>query len=255
MFPCLSRFVMPPALLVVLHQSQSCTGRIGRMLKAKGYRLQICRPACGETLPADLSPYQGVVVFGGPMSANDETAHIRREIDWIGEVLHARVSYLGICLGAQMLARQLGAPVAPHPEGRAEIGFHPIWPTSAGRALLPQPLHVYQRHKEGFALPRGAALLARGAMFENQLFRYGEAAYGLQFHPEVTFDIMCRLHKEERCAVLGRGMQGMAEQHLLKFMHGPKLAYWLDGFLSTWLSKEPDAVAEPALRAGAQAPA
>lgn len=247
---------MSPRILVVLHQRQSCTGRIGRKLQARGYRLDICRPACGEPLPADLSAYAGVVVFGGPMSANDETAHIRREIDWIGEVLRAERPFLGICLGAQMLARQLGASVAPHPAGDAEIGFHRIEPTSPGRALLPQALHVYQWHKEGFALPRDATLLARGETFENQFFRYGRAAFGLQFHPEVTFDIMCRLHKEERCAVLGREAQGMAEQHLRKLVHGPRLARWLDGFLSAWLSFTPEATrARPdqALRAGAQA--
>jgi len=248
---------MSPKILVVLHRPQSCTGRIGRKLKARGYQLQICRPACGETLPDDLSAFDGVVVFGGPMSANDETPHIRREIDWIGQVLRAEMPYLGICLGAQMLARQLGATVAPHPAGDVEIGFHRIEPTEDGLGLLPQPLHVYQWHKEGFTLPREARLLARGALFENQFFRYGAAAYGLQFHPEVTFDIMCRLHKEERCAVLGADNQGMAEQHLRKLLHGPRLARWLDGFLSVWLTGAPEALAAPAqqLRAGARAPA
>jgi GMP synthase (glutamine-hydrolysing) len=246
---------MSPKILVVLHRPQSCTGRIGRKLKARGYRLEICRPACGEPLPGDVAAYDGVIVFGGPMSANDETAHIRREIDWIGAVLRAEIPYLGICLGAQMLARQLGARVAPHPDGDAEIGFHRIEPTPAGRDVLPQPLHVYQWHKEGFALPRDAALLARGTLFENQLFRYGACAFGLQFHPEVTFDIMCRLHKEERCAVLGSETQGMAEQHLRKLVHGPRLARWLDGFLSAWLHAPETWAPSTPLRAGAQAPA
>ena len=251
------RVVMPPKILVVLPQPQSCTGRIGRKLKARGYQLEIRRPACGEALPEHLDTYEGVVVFGGPMSANDETAHIRREIAWIGEVLRTEVPYLGICLGAQMLARQLGARVAPHPAGDIEIGFHRIDPTEAGRELLPEPLHVYQWHKEGFALPHDATLLARGTMFENQFFRYGASAFGLQFHPEVTFDIMCRLHKEERCAVLGADSQGMAAQHLLKLVHGPRLARWLDGFLSAWLTglPQPWTLPQERIRAGAQAPA
>jgi GMP synthase (glutamine-hydrolysing) len=245
---------MSSSVLVVLHREQSCTGRVGRLLKARGYRLEICRPACGEALPKDLAHYAAVSVFGGPMSVNDETPHIRREIDWIGTVLKAEVPFLGVCLGAQMLARQLGARVAPHPSGQAEIGFHPVLPTEAGRAILPGPLHVYQWHKEGFSLPRGARLLARGEMFENQLFQYGDSAFGLQFHPEVTFDIMCRLHKEERCTVLASDMQGAATQHLMKLVHGRKLARWLDGFLSGWLSGVPEPRRVP-LRAGAQAPA
>src|SRR5882724_1317465 len=111
---------MSASILVVLHQRQSCTGRIGRKLKARGLHLDICRPALGEALPSDLSAYRGVVVFGGSMSANDETDFIRREIDLIGAVLAADIPYLGVCLGAQLLARQLGATVSRHPEGEKE---------------------------------------------------------------------------------------------------------------------------------------
>lgn len=247
---------MTSPVLVVLHRKESCPGRIGRQLRAQGHALQLCRPACGEALPASLPHYAGVIVFGGPMSANDETLHIRREIDWIGDVLRAGVPFLGVCLGAQMLAKQLGGHVGPHPLGEAEIGFHPILPTEAGLGVLPRPLRVYQWHREGFTLPRDAVLLARGAMFENQLFRYGERAFGLQFHPEVTFDIMCRLHREARCAVLGRNGRGMAQQHLMKLVHGPRLARWLEGFLSRWLTGESEAEAAPVFSpAGERAPA
>ncbi len=101
---------------------------------------------------------------------------------------------LGVCLGAQMLARHLGHRVYRHPEGKVEIGYYPIVPTEAGEALCaaPFPTHVYQWHREGFDLPRGATLLAAGSDFEAQAFRYGPAAYGLQFHPEVTYAMMCR---------------------------------------------------------------
>mgnify|MGYP003693624573 CR=1 FL=1 len=71
--------------------------------------------------------------------------------------------FLGICLGAQMLAMQLGAQVAPHPQGRAQIGYYPIRPTPAGLAICPNwPDHVYHWHREGFELPVGAELLAEG---------------------------------------------------------------------------------------------
>ena len=79
---------------------------------------------------------------------------MRREIDWIEVPLREQRPFLGICLGAQMLARQLGARVAPHPQGRAEIGYYPIRPTAAGHALCPDwPEHVYHWHREGFELP------------------------------------------------------------------------------------------------------
>ena len=63
--------------------------------------------------------------------------YVRREIDWIAVPLREQRPFLGICLGAQMLAKQLGARVAPHPEGRAQIGYYPIRPTAAGTARLP----------------------------------------------------------------------------------------------------------------------
>src|SRR4030088_56219 len=79
----------------------------------------------------------GAVIFGGPMSANDPDDYVRREIDWIAVPLREDRPFLGICLGAQMLAVQLGARVAPHPHGRAQIGYYPIRPTSAGLKICP----------------------------------------------------------------------------------------------------------------------
>jgi GMP synthase (glutamine-hydrolysing) len=242
---------MSEPIAIVLHRQHSCPGRIGRMLRARGHRLDVFRPALGDDLPADVSAYAGVIVFGGPMSANDETPFIRREIDWIGAVLKAGLPYIGICLGAQLLAKQLGARVAHHPQGRVEIGFHPVTPTEEGRHLLSAPLQVYQWHREGFTLPRGTRLLARGTLFENQLFSYGHAAYGLQFHPEITLDIMCRLlrEEEEEHGGMRPGAQSQAEQHVRKLVHGPALARWLDRFLSLWLAETPAHLhAEPGAR-------
>ncbi len=82
--------------------------------------------------------------------------------------------YLGICLGAQMLAHHLGARVYKHADGHAEVGYYPIRPTEAGREVVdPWPEQVYQWHREGFDLPNGAELMAEGDSFPVQAFRYG----------------------------------------------------------------------------------
>ena len=93
-----------------------------------------------------------------------------------------------------MLARHLGQPVGGHPEGRVEVGYYPIRPTDAGHGLCaaPFPTCVYQWHREGFDLPNGATLLAEGEDFEAQAIRVGERAFGLQFHPDVTYAMMCQ---------------------------------------------------------------
>jgi GMP synthase (glutamine-hydrolysing) len=172
-------------VLVVLHQETSTPGRVGNALRALGHPLDIRRPRFGDRLPETLDNHAGAVIFGGPMSANDPDEFVRREIDWISVPLREQRPFLGICLGAQMLAMQLGARVAPHPEGRTEIGYYPIRPTSAGLEICPNwPGHVYHWHREGFELPASAELLAEGGDFPIQAFR-AEHAFGLQFHPDV----------------------------------------------------------------------
>jgi len=110
-------------VLIVLHQETSTPGRVGNALRALGHPLDIRRPRFGDPLPESLDGHAGAVIFGGPMSANDPDDFVRREIDWISVPLREQRPFLGICLGAQMLAMQLGARVAPHPQGRAQIGY------------------------------------------------------------------------------------------------------------------------------------
>ena len=141
-------------VLIVLHQETSTPGRVGNALRALGHPLDIRRPRFGDPLPDTLDQHAGAVIFGGPMSANDPDDYVRREIDWIEIPLREQRPFLGICLGAQMLAKQLGAQVAPHHEGRVEVGYYPIRPTEAGHALCPDwPERVYHWHGEGFQLP------------------------------------------------------------------------------------------------------
>src|SRR3984893_12309981 len=173
-FPVRASAVAAPLrpVLIVLHQETSQPGRVGNVLRAHGHGLDIRRPRFGDSLPETLEEHAGAVIFGGPMSANDPDDYVRREIDWIAVPLREQRPLLGICLGAQMLAMHLGARVAPHREGRAEIGYYPIRPTPAGLALSQHwPDQVYHWHREGFELPAGAELLAEGSDFPVQAFR------------------------------------------------------------------------------------
>jgi GMP synthase (glutamine-hydrolysing) len=124
-------------VLVVLHGENSTPGRIGRLLRELGAPLDIRRPRFGDPLPTTMRDHSGAVFFGGPMSVNDEEDWLKREIDWIGAPLKENKPFLGICLGAQLLARHLGHPVGEHPEGRVEVGYYPIHPTEAGQNPSP----------------------------------------------------------------------------------------------------------------------
>lgn len=234
-----ARHGKPSDILVVVHQAHSSAGRVGERLQKRGYGLDVRRPALGDKLPETLDNHAGVAVFGGPMSVNDPLPFIRTEINLIENALAAKTPLLGICLGAQMMARALGAQVKPHHEGENEIGYYPLSPTKAGSGMLSWPSHVYHWHSEGFDLPHGADLLATGATFPNQAFRYGNAAYGLQFHPEVTRDMMCMWTERGASHLTRRGAQpGLA--HLEGWArYDSAVCQWLDAFLDRWL--EPDA--------------
>jgi GMP synthase (glutamine-hydrolysing) len=222
------------AILVVVHQTRSNPGHIGHWLRARGFRLDIRRPFDGDPLPATLAFYDGAIVFGGPMSVNDPCAYIRREIGWIGVALKENKPLLGVCLGAQMLARHLGARVAPRGDHGAEIGYCPIRPTRDGAAMLDWPSHVYQWHGEGFDLPVGATLLAAGDRFENQAYAYGPRAFGLQFHAEVTRQMVHRWTTHSACMMERPGAQRLAAHVDGHARHARAQQAWLDAFLSRW---------------------
>ncbi len=233
-----------PPVLIVLHQDTSTPGRVGRLLQERGHPLDIRRPRYGDPLPDTLRDHAGAAVFGGPMSANDPEEFIRREIDWVGVALREDKPFLGLCLGAQLLARHLGARVWPHPDGRAEIGYYPLVPTPAGEALAARigaswPAQVYHWHREGFDAPAGAETLATGDDFPTQAIRAGRAAYGLQFHPEVTHAMLCRwtVRGVERLSL--PGAQDRHRQIEGRLQHDPGVARWLDAFLDHWLDGRP----------------
>lgn len=228
-----------PPVLIVLHQERSSPGRVGQMLVEKGYRLDIRRPVLGDPLPVTLENHAGAIVFGGPMSANDPDDFVKREIDWLGVPLKERRPYLGICLGAQMLVRHLGGTVAGHRDGLTEIGWYPLRATESGKALLPWPQMVYHFHREGFDLPSGAELLAEGDVYPHQAFRYGETAWGLQFHAELTRAMMHRwvVHGAHRFTMPNAQL---GKAHLDgRFLHDAPLRSWLSTFLDLVFTENP----------------
>ena len=228
-------------VLIVLHQEHSTPGRVGHRLAARGFRLDVRRPRFGDALPETLAGHAGAIIFGGPMSVNDPDNYVKAETDWIGVPLREGAPFLGLCLGAQMLARTLGAAVGPHADGHIELGWFGLTPTEAGRRLLAWPDRVHQFHKEGFGLPAGATLLAEGSAdtFPNQAFAYGDTAFGIQFHVELTTAMVGRWTGRigERARIPGGQSQAM---HLEgRALHDWKTSAFLDAFLDLWLKRDP----------------
>jgi GMP synthase (glutamine-hydrolysing) len=221
--------------LIIVHRRHSRVGRLGTKLTARGYQVEVRCPMEGDALPDDPGRYQGVAVLGGPMSANDDgLPGIRAELEWIPKVVESGTPFFGICLGAQMLARSLGGTVATHPEGRAEIGYYPISAEAEAADLFDDDLCVYHWHRDGFSIPEGAVRLARGQDFPNQAFRF-QNAYGVQFHPEVTHEMMQAWITASGHRLAMPGAQCPDTQQAGYERHHESLGDWLDRFLDRWL--------------------
>jgi GMP synthase (glutamine-hydrolysing) len=227
-----------PVLLVV-HQKTSDPGRIGMRLRTMGWPIDICRHACGDPLPESLDGYSGVVIFGGPQSANDDHEDfIRNELDWTPKVIDSGTPFLGVCLGAQIMARAYGGTVGEHPEGQVEIGYYPVRATQAGEEFFPDEMRIFQWHREGFEVPDCATLMATGDHYENQAIGIGPNAVGIQFHPEVTEQMNRRWLIGGAARLECPGAQQPDEHMLARATHDPFVDQWVDGFLRKWLSTD-----------------
>jgi GMP synthase (glutamine-hydrolysing) len=228
---------MKPTVLLIDHPVSHRDDRASLWLQEKGYSLEWCSPGKGDSLPPVDSGYAGVICYGGVESANDDgTDYIRAELDWIGRWVDNGGRYLGICLGSQLLARTLGGRVVAHQDGLHEIGYVEITPTPAANGFLAGPMHVYHWHNEGFEIPASAELLASGPVFPNQAFRYGEKAYGIQFHPEMGPEVISRWMREAAHMLAEPGAQSAEKQMADNKRFDGEMAAWLRGFLDRWLA-------------------
>lgn len=224
--------------IAVVHMDQSCTGAVGVMLQRQ-FDVLVVRPGSGEALP-DIDTVDGpVVVFGGPMGVHDATAlaWLGHEMQWIGQCLDRGVRMVGICLGAQLIARASGHGIVSCADGALECGYYPIH-AEAGIAM---PQWAYQWHRNGVVPANGARIpmqvLARSGWTRGvavQAFRVGEAM-GLQFHPEITATTIRRWIARDWLD-LGRPGGRPARQHLDEHArHMPGMRAWVDGELAGWL--------------------
>jgi GMP synthase (glutamine-hydrolysing) len=164
-------------------------GLIAPALQSRGLAVQYVDMFDGAPPPQRIGDAAGLIFMGGPMSANDDLPYLRAELALIERAAQAGTPVLGVCLGAQLIAKALGARV--YRNRVKEIGWFPVsWtPAAASDPLfagLSDAETVFHWHSETFDLPPGAELLARSEACSHQAFRVGANVYGLQFHLEVT---------------------------------------------------------------------
>jgi GMP synthase (glutamine-hydrolysing) len=180
-------------VVIIMHIQSEGPGSLGDYLEKRGAGLDFVRLYAGDKLP-EISDCDAIVSLGGPMNVDDEDKYpfLAHETGFLRRAFEAKKPVLGICLGAQMIAKAAGARVVKSPQ--KEVGWSNIDLTEEGAADpifkdLPHKLEVLQWHEDMFEIPNGGKLLAESKDCPHQALRYANAV-GLQFHVEVTKEIL-----------------------------------------------------------------
>jgi GMP synthase-like glutamine amidotransferase len=193
---------MDKKILIIKHVEQEGPGMLGTFLEAAGWPIETLELGRGEALPESLGHVAAVIMLGGPMNVYEESAYsfLKDEDRLIKQVLKEEIPFLGICLGAQLLAKACGARVMK--AAQKEIGWYSVDLTTEGlrdrlfRGVV-SPLTVFQWHGDTFDVPEGGRLLCRSDVVPNQAFKVGSCAYGLQFHVEASQEMVEAWMREE----------------------------------------------------------
>ena len=181
--------------LLVQHVAHEGPGAIALAVRDAGADLTVVRVDRGDAIPspATVADTAGLVVMGGPMGVHDDLAWLADERALLRQAVEAGRPVLGVCLGAQQLAAALGASVSRGPAPEYGVGEVHLTTDAIGDPVFgpaPSPLPCVHWHGDAFSLPEGAVRLAGNHAYENQAFRVGARAYGLQFHVEVTASLV-----------------------------------------------------------------
>lgn len=186
-----------PKILVFQHVPFEPLGTLDPLLKEHGVRIRYVNFGRDTGLRPTVAGYAAIIVLGGPMSCDDieRFPNLKTEVDILHDAVHKGVAVLGICLGAQLLAKALGGTVQRNPV--REVGWREVELTPEGEAdpvlaTFASRQMVFQWHEDGIGLPPGALRLASSPASEIQAFSFGDNAYGLQFHLEVNGPLIDR---------------------------------------------------------------
>ena len=222
-----------PKLLVFQHVAHEILGTLDPLLRSYGFRIRYVNFGREPRAEPSIEGYHGLVILGGPMNVDqaERFPHLATEIRLVREALERDIPVLGICLGAQLVVRALGAEVRPNHV--KEIGWYSLSPTDAAAndpllRHLRDSQNIFQWHGDTFEIPDGAVHLATSPDCHNQAFRYGDRVYGFQFHLEVNSGLIDRwlsvpAHREEIEALNGRVCSEVIREETREHIEGLRI--------------------------------
>jgi len=185
-------------ILVFQHHPLEGLGTIKHWLESNQASITYHKFFEDHSIP-NIDDYDALIIMGGPMSVNDEEEHpwITDAVKTIKRAIDSNKKVLGICLGAQLIAKSLGAIVKANQH--KEIGLHPISPVNTSNTdvfTFPNPLNVIHWHSQTFDIPLNTTHIAQSEACTNQGFQMGKNVIGLQFHLELDKDSLKSLVQE-----------------------------------------------------------
>ncbi len=177
-------------VIIFQHVAHKILGTLNPNLKQSGLRIRYINFDRNPHESPDISKYNALIVLGGHMGVyeSDKYTHIKTECRLIEDALKKNIPILGICLGSQLLAHVLGATVKKHSireVGWCDVNFLESAKDDPFFAHYNQSEKLFQLHGDTFDIPKSATQMAYSEQCNSQAFKYGENAYGLQFHLEV----------------------------------------------------------------------
>jgi GMP synthase (glutamine-hydrolysing) len=184
-----------PEIIVLRHSPTEPLGLIEPALKDSGLNFRYVRGYDGESIPDNVGDAPALIVMGGPQGVYEQADHpyLTDELRLIERAIAGDTPVLGVCLGAQLVASALGADVRKGDAaeiGWFEVAFNALVSSDPLWSAAPHSFTAFHWHGDYFKLPNGAVSLASSDMTPSQIYRFGDAVYGIQFHMEVTEEII-----------------------------------------------------------------
>tara|TARA_B100001123_G_C15343074_1_gene1035842 strand:- start:7394 stop:8095 length:702 start_codon:yes stop_codon:yes gene_type:complete len=224
-------------ILFLSHHNENDLGYFQSYFKKNNFKIEIIYPLSDSNLPSNFNNYEGVIILGGAMCVSETNKYpkILNEIIWIKNLIKIKFPIVGICLGAQLIAKASGAEVDYNKDAIVEVGYKDLIINYEDPVIKGIPNKVFEWHTQGCTLPKNAKLLASNPTFETQAFMIGNNIFGFQFHPEILEDMIVSWGSKSPEILLKKGASPINDQLKEHTKYSKDIQKWLEFFLDRWI--------------------